>query len=160
MKRNELKKRLDNLYDDLNNSNDEILKKYYLFDMSKNDREEYFRKIYIDECLPTRVMNYDRDRIDKDFDYDVFDRFISSIDEYIVAQEEELNKIIANHQNAVILFREVINLPSPMSDILYLSYFKQMSTKEIMSKLYMSRPTYFRTKRAAITLLLSKITFD
>lgn len=157
MDREELKKLLANLYYDLKSSNEEILKKYFLFNMTKKDRDEYYKKIFIDENLPTNVINYEKDMITKDIDFEFLDRFVQGLDEYIKSQESELNSVIIKQQNAVKLFREIISLPSPMSEVLYLTYFKKMNHKEVMASLYMSRPTYFRTKRTAISLLLKKI---
>lgn len=160
MNRDDLKKRLNSLYDNLRYSNEEILSKYYLLNLSKNDRDEYFKKIFFNDYLPTKVINYSKDKVNQDIDLEILDKFVSGIDDYVRNQEIELNRVIVNHQTAVKIFREIISLPSPMSDLLYLTYFKKYKSSQVMAKLFLSRPTYFRTKRIAINMLLNKLNIE
>lgn len=155
--RKDLKKSLMNLYEDLNNSTNSIVHKLILYNMTKEDRYKYYRNMYLKDFLPTQVVDYKKPFISSDFDLEIYDRFIDNLDAYIESQEKSLNDLICKHQRAVKIFRLIITLPSPMSDVLYLTYFKQMPIPDVMSTLYMSRPTYFRNKRNAINLIYDSL---
>ena len=153
----ELKEYLFNLSNDLDNSTNEMVSRLFLYKMTKEDRYKYFSNMYLKDNLPTKVTNYDSSFISKDFDLEIYDRFLDNLDDYVRSQEKQLDELIVRHQMAVKIFRLIITLPYPICDIMYLTYFKNRNVSDIVSTLFISRPTYFRLKRKGFNMLLDML---
>lgn len=160
MNREELIITLDNLYETMRTFSSDISSNYKLYCMSKEDREEYYREAYIKDNELVEVVDYSRIVVEKDYDLGIMDKLVGSMNQYIEMQENKLNNTIIRYQNAVKVFKAIVDLPTPMSDVLYLTYFKKMNANEISKCIFISRASYFRIKRTAIALLLSNISFE
>ena len=161
----QLKCILDNLFIDLHCPNEDVLKRLAFYNMTKRDREFILRKLYDDYNLPTKVSTtysgvYSSDKFDPDVEHAIYEKYINGFDEYLKKQEKTIEQIIKNNQTAVRIFRHIIALETPYSDILYLTYYRKYDIETITNILYISRPTYFRLKKKALIKLLEKINRD
>lgn len=161
----ELKCRLNNLDLDLRCSNESIIKQLVLYSMTRKDREHMLRELYDLDYLPVRISNLDSNVYhskicDPKIDAERFEKYLTGFDEYLKRQEKAIDSMIYNNRVAVKLFRILISLEAPDSDVLYLTYFKKLSVDEVCGILFISRPSYFRAKKHALKRLLDKYNAD
>ena len=123
------------------------------------------RKLY-DNCnLPIKISTpfsdvYSSDKFNPDVEHAIYEKYINGFDEYLKNQEKTIEQIIKNNQTAVRIFRHIIALEAPYSDLLYLTYYRKYDVETITSILYISRPTYFRLRKKALYKLLEKLNRD
>lgn len=153
----ELKMRLCNLVLDLSCDYDKFQKYVYISSLSQKDRTEYFKDMYMKDQMPVKIVDFDRAYVKRDHSFEFYDNFIMGLDEYIKREERIVDETLNNYYIANKIFRCILEIKSPESDILYLLYLKKISNKEAMSRLYISKPTYYRMKQKGMSILLSKI---
>ena len=79
--------------------------------------------------------------------------FSEGYTEFVAKLESAYINILEKRRGAVDLFSKMVSLPFPEARILFLTYYKNMSPEEIRDCLYISRATYYRSKKAAIESL-------
>ena len=159
MTHTELKYRLENLYIDLRCSNEEIIRKLVMFDITGKEREKILRELYDKENIDIKTNDLTRDNNNPDkhdprIDARIYEKYITGFDDYLKAQQMQIDTLIENNRIAVKLIKYIICLKDKRCDILFFRYFRKMSTKQIMLCMFLSRPTYYGIKRKAINDLL------
>lgn len=149
----ELKDRLSSLYTDITVSGEDALKLINRFNDVSGDKKKLIDDLYFKENSPVRVINTQfLPKGEGDVTAEMLDLSIH-YDEYIERLRKQITNIVERHEIAVRLFMIILNLKPKYSDILYLRYYKRLSTDEIMDKLDMKRSPYFRYHASALEML-------
>lgn len=144
MNKNEFKSMLENMYNDVNFNTDNANVLLSLANDFNGDKSNLLRNIYFKENSPVKVMNTTFN-VGSNKDYqDEMLTISMKYDEFIIHLNQKAADVINKRSKAVDLFIAILSLPEPYSQLLYLRYYKRLSSEEIMDKLFISRSTYYR----------------
>lgn len=152
-----LKSRLKTMYGDLTFSSKEACMLIGLLTDSIHDKDNFLRDLYFSENAPVKVLSTeDLPRGTGDATSEIID-ICMGYDDYVKGIGREAYNLIDRHNKALRLFTNMLSLPFPYSQILYLRFFKDCSVDEICSEMFLSKSNFYRKFERGITLLLERL---
>ncbi len=76
--------------------------------------------------------------------------FSEGYSEFVTRLEGTYRDVLKRRKSAVDLFSKMVSLPFPEARILFMTYYKKMDQEQILKSLFISRSTYYRSKKAAL----------
>lgn len=152
-----LKAKLKTMYVDLTFTSKEANMLVGLLTDSVDDREQILKHLYFGENAPVKVLSFENEPRGKgDITEEVID-LCMGYDRYSRNISREVYNLLDRHNRALKLFINMMSLPYPFAQILYLRYFKDMTVDEIRSETYLSKSGFYRKYEKAMSLLLDKM---
>ncbi len=153
----QLKIRLSTLYDDLNLRNSMAADMLALINEASCDRDELFNNIYFRENSPLKIMNYYFHPIVKGDVTEEMLNISSNFDVFLREMYNNARKIMDQHTNAVTLLLILLSLPRPYCEVMYFRHYKRFSREDVMSRMFLSRSSYYRIYDDAFNMILEKL---
>ncbi|MCR4688462.1 MAG: DUF1492 domain-containing protein [Saccharofermentans sp.] len=151
MEYSELIKRLKNLYEDLLGTDleaDELFRELCnQYDNGKEELLDEYARLFSPVKTTPETGNSTGNPVDMT---QLMLNFSEGYDEFVARLENTYRAALIKRRDAVDLFSKMVSLPFPEARLLFMTYYKRMSPEDIRKKLFISRATYFRSKRAAI----------
>jgi len=152
-----LRIRLKSLSKDLSISSEEANLLLGLLTDSVDDKEELLKHLYFSENSPVKVLNtVSEPHGQGDITEEVID-VCMGYDKYVKSLGREAYNLLDKHNKALRLFIDLITLPYPYSQILYLKDYKKLTVDEICVEMYLSKSSFYRKYERSFTLLLEKV---
>ncbi len=156
----DLKDRLATLYDDLNLTLDQAKKMVELIDITSDDKKSIIQDMYFRDNSPIKVINTEFTcKGEGDITGEMIDLSVH-YDEYIQKMNKEVDELMKRHELALKILNGILEMEGNKSYILYLRYYKRLSTEEVWNKLYISKTSYFRIHNDALRELKKILSDD
>lgn len=152
----EMLRRLKNLNNDLNGSDDEVTDFFVRLCRIYEDRRENLMDVYARYYTGAKITDPTFMPAGNSDMTDYMIHFSEGYDVFIKNIEKHYAEIVHKRKEAIMLFTCMVSLPLTMSCLLYLTYFKSLTPDEVKERLFISRSTYFRLKHRAVELLMEK----
>jgi len=148
--------RLKTLADDINTVSEEAKRSLIYYYESFEERDDIIRNMYIQDYAPVKTSvpsafsDHANDRLM------IYERFVDGYTRYMDNTLSEYYDLIKRKEDAGKLLTYIMSLPCVCTRVIYYAYVRRMPIDDICSSLYMSRSTFYRYRRTAIELLVSK----
>ena len=152
-----LKLRLSTLYDDVNLRNTQAADMLAMISEANCDRDELFNNIYFKNNSPLKIMNYYFHPVVKGDITEEMLNISSNFDMFLREMYSNAKKILDQHAEAVTLLLVLLSLPRPYCEVMYFRHYKMFTREEIMSRLFLSRSSYYRIYDDAFNMILEKL---
>ncbi|MCQ2516782.1 MAG: hypothetical protein MJ094_07965 [Saccharofermentans sp.] len=157
MQEESLKAKLKTMKMDLTFTSKEAIMLIGLLTDGIEDKEEFLKHVYFSEHAPVKVLNSDfLPSGQGDATAEIIDVSLG-YDHYYKSIVREAYNLLDKHNRAFNLFINMLELPYPYSQLLYLKYFKTHPVDEICSLMYISKSGFYRKYQRAASLLLDKM---
>ncbi len=156
MTEKELTAKLRTLAGDISTISEEAKRNLIYYYESFEERDNIIRNMYVHDYAPVRTSaptafaNNSNERLM------VYERFVDGYSGYMVNTLSEYREHIRRKDEAGKLLTYIMSLPCVCTRVIYYCYVRNMPVREVCSSLFMSKSTFYRYRKLAIELLVSK----
>ena len=156
----ELTAKLRTLAGDINTISEEAKHNLIYYYESFEERDSMIRNMYVRDYAPVRTSaptafaNNSNERLM------IYEKFVDGYSRYMNNTLSEYREHIRRKEEAGKLLTYIMSLPCVCTRVIYYCYVRDMSVEEVCRSLFMSKSTFYRYRKLAIELLVSKYNED